>query len=740
MGRYAPFVTLAPLIRDLALILMTAGFVTILFRKLGQPVVLGYVLAGLLVSPHFPIFFSVADPESIHVWGEIGVTFLFFSLGLEFSFRKLARIGLPSTVTAVTEVGFTLLLGYLAGHILGWSDARSLFLGGILAISSTSLILRILEERDLKGRKFADLVLGVLVAEDVVAVLLMLILTTISASQKPDGVEIVSAMLRLGVILVIWFLGGILLLPSLMRRVRTWLSDETLLIASLGLCFGMVMISAGAGFSPALGAFVIGSILGETPLVDRIENVSRSVRDLFAAIFFVSVGMQVHPELLVQHVWLILGLSLLVIFGKSLGTLIGGLLAGQSLRTSIESGLVLGQIGEFSFVIAGIGAATGVTPPALLPIAVGVSVVTAFVMPHTLGYSTKFASLVEKILPARAHEALALYQANVVRLPVSGSRAESIKRTAIRIISCSAMIIAIFLFAERILVPWSTVLGLTVAVAASAPFFWALMASRAETDTGIQELLLHGLRLLVGFLLLTVLLARFAPIWVSAGGTFLSVIGIWVLFQRHWRRVYMWLENRFVDNLSEMGRREKSHRLAPWDAHIARITVMPESSLVGKALGEAAIREHFGVTIALIERGRKKITAPGRDEHLYPGDHLFVIGTDEQIDHLRLKAQGDVSIDSRLHESSEYSLEPFLVQEESPFVGRTIRGSGLREETSGLVVGVERSGVRFLNPDSSFQIQANDLVWVVGESKKIRALSLSDRTLSEEKIGGPQKT
>jgi CPA2 family monovalent cation:H+ antiporter-2 len=374
------------LIADLGLILAAAGITTLIFKRIKQPLVLGYILAGLLVGPHIKLFPSVTDLESITIWGEIGVIFLLFSLGLEFSFKKLVKVGGAASITAIVKVVFVILAGYLLGKLLGWNDMDSVFLGGIISISSTMIAIKAFEELGIKHKKFAGLVFGVLIVEDLVAILLLVLFSTMAVSQQSAGPEMIKSILKLGFFLVLWFLGGIFLIPSFLKITKRLMNDETMLVVSLALCLVMVLLADNVGFSPALGAFIMGSILAETTQAERIEHLTKSVKDLFAAVFFVSVGMLIDPSILINYAWPIIFITLTILIGKILFTVLGALLAGQTLKVSVQSGMSLAQIGEFSFIIATLGLSLKVTSSFLYPIAVAAAAITTFTSPYLIKY------------------------------------------------------------------------------------------------------------------------------------------------------------------------------------------------------------------------------------------------------------------------------------------------------------------------------------------------------------------
>ncbi|MBR5064146.1 MAG: cation:proton antiporter, partial [Bacteroidales bacterium] len=392
---------LAPLIADLALILICAGVMTLIFKKLKQPLVLGYIVAGFIASPHFALTPSVMDAASIHVWSDIGVIFLLFALGLEFSFKKIVKVGGPAIIAALTIIFGMILVGFLVGSAFGWSKMDALFLGGMICMSSTTIIYKAFEDLGLSKNKFAGLVMSILILEDILAVVLMVVLSTVAVSSNFEGGELVGSILKLVFFLVLWLVVGIYLIPLILRKTRSLMNDETLLVVSLGLCFMMVVVAAKTGFSAAFGAFIMGSILAETLEAEHIERLVKPVKDLFGAIFFVSVGMMVDPAMIVQY-WLpILIITVTVIVGQSFFATVGVLLSGQPLKTAVQSGFSLTQIGEFSFIIASLGVALGVTSDFLYPIVVAVSVVTIFLTPYMIRLAEPAYGFIYKHLPGK---------------------------------------------------------------------------------------------------------------------------------------------------------------------------------------------------------------------------------------------------------------------------------------------------------------------------------------------------
>lgn len=729
---------LPQLIVDLALILTVAALVTVVFRKIHQPVVLGYVIAGLLVSTNIPGLPHISDVPNVRVWADIGVIFLLFALGLEFSFKKVLRIGSAAGITALVEISAMITIGYTCGQWLGWSQMDSLFLGGILAISSTSIIIRAFEEIGVKGRRFVDLVFGVLIVEDLVAVLLLVFLSTIAVRNQLEGSAMAYSMAKLMFFLVLWFLSGIFLLPSLLRYFRKAINEETLLLVAIGLCFLMVTLATKAGFSPALGAFLMGSILAETTDAERIQTLIKPVKDLFAAIFFVSVGMLINPSLLLEYAGPVLLIAGLLVAGKAIHVIIGALIAGQSVRHSVQAGFSLAQIGEFSFIIAALGESLQVTSDFLYPIAVGVSALTTFSTPYLMRAADPFSIWIEGRLPASWQLHLNRYSSAMHSISLSGKWAPILKSYGIRLVFNGVIVVALFALSSRFLPPLLRPLlgdelaqwgALIAAVLPAAPFLWAMAIGRPKNTEvlAIVEsqryrapmLMIDMIRVLAAM----VLFAFLAPKLISFQATLIITGSMAVLvlfvFSRHLDAVYHWIESRFMQNLSqrETAAKAAGPALAPWDGHLAKFEAHPDSPLIGRALKEMGIREKFGVTIALIERGHKKIPAPAAEERIYPFDRVFALGGDEEL--VRFRQLLEVGDEDRDDQALSYGLQPIELKPDSPFCGKTIQESRLREETTGLVVGIERNGERLLNPDARTELKAGDLLWLVGDSKRI---------------------
>ncbi|MEJ8756917.1 cation:proton antiporter [Pontibacter sp. H259] len=738
------------LITDLGLILCAAGITTLIFKKLKQPLVLGYIIAGLLVGPHVAIFPTISEVENIQIWAEIGVIFLLFSLGLEFSFKKLVKVGGASSIMALVEVVVMLLLGYVTGKLLGWSTMDSIFLGGILSISSTTIIIRAFDELGVKTQRFAGLVFGVLIVEDLVAILLMVLLSTLAVSQQFAGSEMLYAVLKLGFFLVVWFLAGIFLIPTFLRKASKLMNDETLLIVSLALCLLMVILAAQVGFSPALGAFIMGSILAETTKAEKIEHLISSVKDLFGAIFFVSVGILINPEMIVTYAGPIAVITIVTLVGKAVSITGGGLMAGQGLKTSVQSGMSVSQIGEFSFIIATLGLTLKVTSDFLYPVAVAVSAITTFTTPYMIQLSTPLYKFLERVLPKKWKKSLDNYSSGAQAINTTSDWRVVLNSYVINIILYSIIIIAIVLLSARFLNPFISenlqVIGdfgdiatTAITLVFMAPFLWAIAVyhpkkealGRLWANRNYRSLLiaLEFVRIGLAILFIGFLLNQFYPIQVSiiVG---LVILGLLAVFSKKIQNFYIRIENRFMSNLNAREIKAASkmhHSLTPWDVHLTSFDVTPESAVVGKSLLELQVREKYGVNIAVMERGDRTIMAPTRQELIFPGDRIYVFGSDEQIETFRKFIQAEVDVQADLDRAEDVKLQQLIVNEASPLLHTTIRDSGIRERTKGLIVGIESRGQRILNPESDYVFKLNDIIWIVGSPWRIRELEIENR-------------
>lgn len=741
---------LPKLIEDLALILIAGAITTLIFKRLKQPLVLGYIIAGLLVGPHIAIVPTVVETANINVLAEIGVIFLLFSLGLEFSFKKLVRVGGAASITAIVEVLGMLGIGYAAGQLMGWSDMDSIFLGGILSISSTTIIIRAFEELGVKSQQFAKIVFGVLIVEDLVAILLLVLLSTLAVSRQFEGTEMLFSVLKLVFFLSLWFIAGIFILPTFLRKARKLLNEEMLLILALALCLGMVVLATQVGFSPALGAFVMGSILAETTVAERIEHLVKPVKDLFAAVFFISVGILIDPSTIIKHGWPVLIITLLTIGGKFLSSTLGAVISGQPLKQSIQAGMSLAQIGEFSFIIATLGLTLKVTSDFLYPIAVAVSAITTFTTPYLIRFSEPFYNFLNRILPARLIRSLNKYSSGTQNIQAESDWKIVLKSYVSIILTNMVIVLAIILLFSTFVAPFvqskitnyiiSNVVILVISLAAIAPFLWAMMAKRpdtlAYTNLWLDKKYNRGplvvmeiVRNILAVLLLALLVDRLFSGIIAILVAIPVIVIVLFIFSKRLQSFYSRIEKRFLNNLNarENGTPEDNPNsgLSPWDAHLADFEISPHAGYVGRTLEELSWRENYGINVAYVERGGRMIYAPQRSEKIYPFDKIGVIGTDQQL--MQIRPILDESDNNPVYEENNEDrenivLQKILVDEHTQLKGKTIRLSGIREKTNGLVVGIERNGSRILNPASDTVFAWDDIIWIVGDRRRIQQL------------------
>ncbi len=744
---------LPDLIADLGLILTVAAITTLVFKKIKQPLVLGYIIAGVLVGPYVPLLPTVLDETSIRVWSELGVIFLLFSLGLEFSFKKVVKVGGTSGVTALVTVGFMLVMGYFTGQMLGWTSMDSLFLGGILSISSTTIIVRALDELGLKTQVFSSVVIGVLVIEDVVAVLLLVLLSSLAVSQHFSGGDMLWELGKLGFFLILWFAAGVFLIPTLLGRTRKLMNDETLLIVAVALCLSMVVLAVNAGFSAALGAFIMGALLAETVQAERIEHLVMPVKDLFGAIFFVSVGMLLNPKMLVDNWAQVLLVSVVVMIFQPLSVMAGALLAGEPLKRSVRIGMSLSQIGEFSFIIATLGLTLNVTSAFLYPIAVAVSAVTTFTTPYMIKASGPFAQWLEKTLPKRWTQAMERYSRQTDQVKESSAwrtllRSYVINLAIFSVLCLATVLIAgpafILLFGDELMGIDGRVLAGLATFLLMLPFIWAMSLRRigrnAYRQLWVNKRQLRGPLVMLEVLRLAaavLALALLVNVFFSTGWAFVAMVVMMgvaaIMFRRGLHRFYLRMEDRFFRNLNQRELSVRRTDLAPWDMHLSQLRVHTSSGVVGQSLKELGLREKHGVNIAMIERASgHTVPAPGRNHLILPGDNLFAIGTDKQLAELQQTLDAPISLPERPHMTKEdIRLKRFRITPQSSLVGMRIHDSGLRDEASAMVAGIERGSERIMNPKGGMVFEANDVIWLVGNGERIRAF-MEERKAARE--------
>ncbi|HYD22533.1 MAG TPA: cation:proton antiporter, partial [Flavipsychrobacter sp.] len=624
---------------------------------------------------------------------------------------------------------------------LGWTTMDSVFLGGILSISSTTIIVRAFEELGVKAKKFAGLVVGILVVQDLVAILLLVLLSTLAVSRQFSGVEMLLSVGKLVFFLVLWFVTGIFFLPSLLRRARAFMTDEMLLVSAIALCLMMVVLATNVGFSPALGAFIMGSILAETTMGGKIEHLTLSVKNLFGAVFFVSVGMLIDPKVLLEYAGPIALISVITILGQSISNTAGALISGQPLKTSVQAGMSLSQIGEFSFIIATLGLTLNVTSNFLYPIAVAVSAITTFTTPYMIKASTPFYNWLSVKLPARFVQSIDRYSSSAGAIRSVSDWRLVLRANLVQAGIFSIVIIGVIMLMGRYTMAgmpgaaWSGIAAPLITLLIISPLLWALAVRnvKAELTARLKKngryrgplFMMRSLRIalavfFIGFLINNMLSLQVALIALAA------FVLLMLLTYKRLQAIYDRIERRFMSNLNDKEKvelRESGVHLVPWDAHISSFTLSAGFTGIGKTLMELQLRETIGVNIAMIKRGTFTIQVPDRFEKIYPGDVLYVIGTDEQLEafkkHMEQSSTVAVNYDSP---EREVSLQQVEIAEGSELDGVSIKESAIRERTKGLIVGIERNGERILNPDSSVVLLAHDLLWIVGNQKRIKLL------------------
>lgn len=738
------------LVADLALILISAGIITVIFRWLKQPLILGYLVAGFLVGPHFGLFPDVTSVHTVEQWAEIGIIFLLFSLGLEFSFKKLLKVGSSALITSMTVFIGMLVVGMTVGKAMGWTTMESIFLGGMISMSSTTIIIKSFEDLGLKKKPFANIVFGTLIIEDLLAILLMVLLSTLAVSKQFSGEEMVGSILRLIFFMVLWFTVGIFLIPIAMRKAKSFLNDETLLVLAIGLCFGMVIFANAVGFSSALGAFVMGSILAETLQGEKIEKMIENIKNLFGAIFFVSVGMMVDPQIIVQYWKPVLLLTLIVTFGQPFLATLGVLISGRPLKTSIRAGMSLSQIGEFAFILASLGASLGVMREFIYPVMVAVSVITTFITPYFMKLSAPFSEWLEDHIPPKVMTFLNQYSASSQRVSNKSEWNKLLQVVIIRIVMYTILAVAINIGVYKLVYPllldnvthlseltvkWiSTILT----ILCMFPFLYGLAINKGKVSATFEKLWYDkrsNRGILVAIILFRVFLSialcvsvffNYFPFsyWVLFAGVIAFVL--FILISRSDIVRFEKMENLFLSNLNEKDNLERKKRpittslkdkMPGYNINIDKIVVSPNAPFIGQSLMEIPFHQEFGVNIVKIIRGNKIITLPSSQERIYPTDILYAIGTEEQM--TRFVDSMDYYAGEELPEDElDVVVTSILLSEKSQLANRKIAQSEVRNYGC-MIIGVERGEDSVMNPPADLTMLPDDIIWLVGDKKNL---------------------
>lgn len=733
------------LIEDLALILVVAGIVTLVFKKLKQPLVLGYIVAGFLVSPHMPYIMSVVDKGDIHTWADIGVMFLLFSLGLDFSFKKILKMGMAPVIAALTIIFSMMTLGILVGHSFGWNRMDCIFLGGMLAMSSTTIIYKAFDDLGLRQQRFASLVMSVLILEDVLAIVMMVMLSAIASGNNPDGGEMLGSILKIGFFLVLWFVVGIFLIPLFFRKTRKLMNSETMVIVALGLCCLMAVLSTKVGFSSAFGAFVMGSIIAETVEADKIIKLVEPVKNLFGAIFFVSVGMLVEPKVLVDYAIPILVLVLTILLGQGIFGTAGFMLSGQSLKNAMRCGFSMAQIGEFAFIIASLGLSLGVIGKFLYPVVVAVSVITTFLTPYMIRFAEPCYNHIEKRLPKKwvrrmnhvgnAHQN-STEEENAWKVLLR----KMLINTAIYGILSTAVVTLMLTFVlplcRNMLGHWpgNAVCGLLTVLMIS-PFLRSMVMKNVHSDEFRQlwtESLLNRLPLIFTMIVRVAIAAMFIFYIVNYLTRFKEALMITIagvalvamVLSRRLKHRSIKLERLFIKNLRSREIAEQVNgerrplfegRLLDRDIHIGNFDVPEDSTWIGRTLKDLQFRNRFGVHVSSILRGSLRINIPNGRQIIFPGDRISVIGSDEQLKNFSQAIANELIPEDPEIEKREMKLRKFILSDGTPFIGKTLAESGIRDRYGCMVVGVEEGQENLTLVDPQRKFEKGDIIWLVGE-------------------------
>ena len=699
------------------------------------------------------LFPTVTSTATVSEWSEIGIIFLLFALGLEFSFKKLLKVGSSALITAMTQCVGMFILGFVVGEALGWSNMESIFLGGMLSMSSTTIIIKAYDDLGLKEKPFAPLVFGALVFEDLIAVVLMVLLSTLAVSNKFAGGEMLMGLGKLVFFLILWFLVGIYLIPTMLKKAHKYLNDEILLLVSIGLCFVMVSLATLAGFSAALGAFVMGSILAETLESEHIMHLVKGIKDLFGAIFFVSVGMMVDPHVIAEHWGTILVLTITVMVGILFFSTSGAVVAGQGLDNAVHAGFSLAQLGEFSFIIAGLGVSLGVMRDFIYPVVITVSVITTFTTPYMIKAGTPAYNLLLKKLPADFVQKINSFstQDRDNTAAAQNEWKSLIRELALRMLLYGVILVALnlgsHLFLDKFLnsrldslTPFvRNLISVVITLVVMSPFLVGfalsgdqisrssikLIKSKRSNVWPVISLALLRILIAMGFVI-SVIVSHFNLAFWTILLIFISGVAFFFIGRRSISKFTM-VEDRFMANLNE--KEQQQRRMAPVTSSVSdkmsrynvktdMLTISPDSLYIGKPLNELPFRNKSGVNIVKIVRGSRTIMIPRGTEVVYPYDKLLAVGTREQLAEFRKDMAEDVHIPEKTAADTlaprAFQLESITLKEDSWLTGKTLRETDMRSYGC-MVISVVSDGQVTTNPTPDYRFKSGDIVWLAGE-------------------------
>ena len=740
------------LVKDLALILMVAGIVTIIFKKLKQPLVLGYIVAGFLVSPHMLYTMSVIDERDIKTWADIGVIFTLFSLGLDFSFKKIVKMGASPIIATVVIVFSMMMLGISVGHGFGWSKMDCIFLGGMLAMSSTTIIYKAFDDMGLRQQKFAGMVMSVLILEDILAIVMMVMLSAIAGGSNPDGEQMLGSIVKIGFFLVLWFIVGIFAIPWFLRSVRKLVNNETLLIVALGLCCGMAVLSTKVGFSSAFGAFVMGSILAETVEAEKIIKLVEPVKNLFGAIFFVSVGMLVDPKILVEYALPILALVCTILVGQAILGTLGFMLGGESLKSAMRCGFSMSQIGEFSFIIASLGLSLGVISNFLYPVVVAVSVITTFLTPYMIRLATPTYLVMEKHLPDKLINVLNHFAMSHPSTTQQSKWKSLLKQMTINTVAYSILSAAVITLMFTFVLPFmrslfpgwrlhwyaNAITGL-LTIIIIAPFLRAIVMKKNHSNEWKRlwvESSINRIPLLFTIFVRFVIalgfifyICNYLTRFTNALMIIIGVVVVSLMIASRWtKKRSIKMERVFIHNLRSRdimaqvnGEKKPLYEghLLDRDIHISEFEVPVDSTWGGKSLQQLHLRQRFGIDMSSIMRGSQRLNIPNGETIIFPGDKLQVIGNDEQLQKFATSIAQDIYPEDLEIEKREMKLRQLIISSKSEFCGKSLIESGIRDKYNCMVVGLEEGQENLTKVSPSYQFQKGDILWIVGEESDL---------------------
>lgn len=731
------------LIIDLAVILGVAAVVTYVFRKINQPVVLGYIVAGIIVGPYTHPFFSIVDVNSLKTLAELGVIFLMFALGLEFSFRRLAKVGISAAGTAIIQIIFMISIGLLTAKLLGWSNMDSIFLGCMIAISSTTIIIKAFEELGLKNKRFAELVFGILIVEDLAAILMLVALTNISMTASFNGLELLIASGKLAVVVGAWFLIGMFLVPRFVKKVGQQKNNEMLVVVAIALCLGLVALASYFNYSVALGAFIMGSIIAESPEAKHIEHLVQPLKDLFGAVFFVSVGMLLDPSAIINNLSTILVISFVIILGKMSSVTLGSIITGQRIPVAVQSGFSLAQIGEFSFIIATLGTAFKVIDSKLYPIIVAASTITTFTTPYLIKYSLTSASKVENIIPKKLMNYINNYINWFQKFSIVEEKQKTNNLKILKWVLNLIVVITIYSLVSVFLEPQINIyieseklanfFSWLTAFILGAPSTWAMLnIFTCDTKNIHSKSSMRG-KAIIQFLvrIITLLIIGFLSLnFIPSIITLSVIIVISLIFLKFFRRqvsaYYIWFEDKFKSNFNQESNSSNlehvNSSLAPWDAHLIEIIIPYNSFLAGKKISDTNIRDQYGINIVGLLRNQNLFISPQPNETIFPQDILLCFATDEEIEKFKKDLEFSSNTQNKAKEIMDYCLQKFIIKNDSSLNGKLIKDTNISEKYHCTIVGIERNNIRIKSPKANCELFENDILWIVGENHMLEEL------------------